>query len=387
MLEPLDDQTRDLRDTLREFCRREVMPGAARRDAAAEYPAELFARLAGMGLMGITVPEELGGLGLDMRTQVLAMEEIAYADASLGSVFAGHYLGMETLRQFGSPDQRERYLPGLAAGTFRVAFALTEPDAGSDISRIRTRATAGPDGWTIIGGKTFISNARESDALTVFAMTDPDAGIRGITAFLVPTGADGVGFSAPIEKLGLRGEHAYEVTFDGVRVGADAVLGEPGGGGRIALEVLNSARIDVAALANGVAMRALDLAAGYAATRVQFGRPIRELQAIQMLLAEIDALVQSGRLHTYHAAALRDRDEDVRRAGSLAKYVASENCFQAVDKALQIHGGYGFVKESEIERLYRDCRIFRIYEGTSQIQLLTVAKLLARRHDRHGTAV
>ncbi|TYK52664.1 acyl-CoA dehydrogenase family protein [Actinomadura decatromicini] len=402
MLEPLDDQTRDLRDTLREFCRREVMPGAAHRDAAAEYPAELFARLAEMGLMGITVPEELGGLGLDMTTQVLAMEEIAYADASLGSVFAGHYLGMETLRQFGSSGQRERYLPGLAAGTFRVAFALTEPDAGSDISRIRTRATPGPyfrgettphaarnglDGWTITGTKTFISNARESDALTVFAMTDPGAGIRGITAFLVPTGADGVGFSAPIEKLGLRGEHAYEVAFDDVRVGADAVLGEPGGGGRIALEVLNSARIDVAALANGVAMRALDLAAGYAAARVQFGRPIRELQAIQMLLAEIDALVQSGRLHAYHAAALRDRDEDVRRAGSLAKYVASENCFQSVDKALQIHGGYGFVKESEIERLYRDCRIFRIYEGTSQIQLLTVAKLLARQHDRHGTVV
>ncbi|MFC4048672.1 acyl-CoA dehydrogenase family protein [Actinomadura syzygii] len=387
MLEPLDDQTRDLRDTLREFCRREVMPGAAHRDAAAEYPAKLFARLAEMGLMGITVPEEFGGLGLDMRTQVLAMEEIAYADASLGSVFAGHYLGMETLRQFGSSDQRERYLPGLATGTFRVAFALTEPDAGSDISRIRTRATPGPDGWTLTGTKTFISNARESDALTVFAMTDPDAGIRGITAFLVPTGADGVGFSAPIEKLGLRGEHAYEVAFDDVRVGADAVLGEPGGGGRIALEVLNSARIDVAALANGVAMRALDLAAGYAATRVQFGRPIRELQAIQMLLAEIDALVQSGRLHAYHAAALRDRDEDVRRAGSLAKYVASENCFQSVDKALQIHGGYGFVKESEIERLYRDCRIFRIYEGTSQIQLLTVAKLLARQHDRHGTVV
>ncbi|MGH8967072.1 MAG: acyl-CoA dehydrogenase family protein, partial [Actinomycetes bacterium] len=197
----------------------------------------------------------------------------------------------------------------------------------------------------------------------------------------------GLGFSSPIEKLGIRGEHAYEITFDGVRVERGAVLGEPGGGGRIALEVLNSARIDVAALANGVAMRALDLATGYAATRVQFGRPIRDLQAIQMSLAEIDALVQTGRLHAYHAAALRDRDEDVRRAGAIAKYVASENCFQSVDRALQIHGGYGYVKESEIERLYRDCRIFRIYEGTSQIQLLTIAKQLARLHDRHGTVV
>ncbi|GAA4233691.1 acyl-CoA dehydrogenase family protein [Actinomadura meridiana] len=398
----LDEQRRDFRDTLRDFCRKEVLPGAARRDAEAEYPAALVARLADMGLMGITVPEEYGGLGLDMVTQVLAMEEVAYADASLGSVFAGHYLGMEALRVFGSSEQRERYLPGLAAGSFRLAFALTEPDAGSDISRIRTRATAGPlscggttphaprngsEGWTLTGGKTFTSNARESDALVVFAMTEPDAGIKGITAFLVPTDADGLGFSAPIEKLGIRGEHAYEISLDDVRIGRDAVLGEIGGGGRIALEVLNSARIDVAALANGVAMRALDLATGYAATRVQFGRPIRDLQAIQMMLAEIDTLVQTGRLHAYHAAALRDRSEDVRRAGSIAKYVASENCFQSVDKALQIHGGYGYVKESEIERLYRDCRIFRIYEGTSQIQLLTIAKLLARLHDKHGTVV
>ncbi|WP_131735482.1 acyl-CoA dehydrogenase family protein [Actinomadura roseirufa] len=387
MFDLLDDQRREFRDTLREFCGKEVMPGAAARDAGAEYPAGLISRLADMGLMGITIPEEYGGLGLDMTTQVLAMEEIAYADASLGSVFAGHYLGMETLRQFGSSGQRERYLPGLATGAFRVSFALTEPDAGSDIGRIRTRAAAGPDGWTLSGRKTFISNARESDGMVVFAMTDPGAGIRGITAFLVPTDAEGLGFSSPIEKLGIRGEHAYEVSLDGVRVGHGATLGEPGGGGRIALEVLNSARIDVAALANGVAMRALDLATAYASTRVQFGGPLRDLQAIQVLLAEIDALVQSGRLHAYHAAALRDRDEDVRRAGSLAKYVASENCFQAVDRALQIHGGYGYVKESEIERLYRDCRIFRIYEGTSQIQLLTVAKLLARLHDRHGTVV
>ncbi|MFI0367553.1 acyl-CoA dehydrogenase family protein [Actinomadura sp. 1N219] len=387
MFDLLDDQRREFRDTLREFCRREVMPGAARRDAEAEYPAELVARLAGMGLMGITIPEEFGGLGLDMVTQVLAMEEVAYADASLGSVFAGHYLGMETLRQYGSSEQRKRYLPGLAAGSLRVAFALTEPDAGSDISRIRTRATAGPDGWTLSGSKTFTSNARESDEIVVFAMTEPGAGFKGITAFLVPSGADGLGFSAPIEKLGIRGEHAYEISFDGVRVERGAVLGEPGGGGRIALEVLNSARIDVAALAGGVAMRALDLATGYASTRVQFGRPIRELQAIQLLLAEIDALVQSGRLHAYHAAALRDQGRDVRRAGSIAKYVASENCFQAVDRALQVHGGYGYVKESEIERLYRDCRIFRIYEGTSQIQLLTIAKLLARLHDENGTVV
>jgi acyl-CoA dehydrogenase len=387
MFDLLGPEQQEFRQTLRRFAREQIMPSAAQRDEDAEYPHALVASLAEMGLMGITVPEEHGGLGLDMVSQVLAIEEIAYADASLGSVFAGHYLGLECVNGFGSAEQKKEYLPRLASGAARMAFALTEPDAGSDIGGMRTSAVRRGEEWCLSGGKTFISNAREAQFVIVFAKTDPSAGVRGISAFIVPTDAPGLTFGPPIRKLGIRGEHAYELFIDDVLVGADALLGDEGGGARIALGVLNSARIDVAALANGVAMRALDLAVGYASTRVQFGGPIRNLQAIQLTLAKIDAMVQSGRLTAYHAATLRDNGRDVRRAGSIAKYVASENCFLAVDQALQVHGGYGFVKESEIERLYRDCRVFRIYEGTSEIQLITIAKLLGSTWDKEGTVV
>jgi acyl-CoA dehydrogenase len=383
----LDPEHEQFRETLRKFAAKKVMPSAAQRDEEATYPHDLVAGLVEMGLMGITVPEQYGGLGLDMVSQVLAIEEIAYADASLGSVFAGHYLGLECINGFGSQAQKQEYLPRLASGEARAAFALTEPDAGSDIGGMRTVAVRRGERWCLSGGKTFISNAREAKFVIVFAKTDPAAGVRGISAFIVPTDAPGLSFGEPIRKMGIRGEHAYELFIDDVTVGADALLGGESGGARVALGVLNSARIDVAALANGVAMRALDLAVGYATTRVQFGRPIRDLQAIQLSLAKIDTMVQSGRLTAYHAAALRDAGRDVRRAGSIAKYVASENCFLAVDQALQVHGGYGYVKESEIERLYRDCRVFRIYEGTSEIQLITIAKLLASTYDNHGTVV
>lgn len=374
MIGVVDDQGREFQALLRDYCTAEMIPTSAERDQRALYPTEILEDLARMGALGITVPEEYGGLGLGMVTQVAAIEEVAYADASVGSVLAGHYLGMEAIRQFGSEEQRQRFLPGVADGTHRFAFALTEPDAGSDISRVRTRATPDGDRWVLTGTKTFISNARESQGLIVFAKTDLDAGIRGLTAFIVPTDAAGLGFSEPIGKMGIRGEHAYGLSFDGVVVDGDAMLAAEGGGGRIALEVLNSARIDVSAIANGIGLRALDLAVGYATERVQFDGPIRDLQAIQLMLAEMDALVQTGRLHAYHAASVRDLGEDVRRAGAIAKYVASENCFRAVDTALQVHGGYGYSTESEIERLYRDCRILRIYEGTTQIQQLVIAR-------------
>ncbi len=385
MVTPFDESTRDFQAVLRDFCRDRVMPGAADRDREARHPAELVAALADLGAMGITVPEEFGGLGLDMVTQVMAIEEVAYADASLASVLAGHYLGMESIRAFGTDEQKDRYLPGVADGSHRFAFALTEPDAGSDISGIRTVARRAGGAWELRGHKTFISNARESRSIIFFAKTDAQAGIRGITAFIVPSDHPGLTFSSPIGKLGIRGEHAYEITLDGVTVGEDAVLGDVGGGSRIALETLNSARIDVAAIASGVGLRALDLAVKYASERVQFGAPIRDLQAVQMLLADIDAWVRSGRSLAYDAAAARDRGEDVRHAGSIAKYVASENCSKAVDASLQVHGGYGFTTELEIERLYRDSRILRIYEGTSQIQQITVARLLTRMYDRSGT--
>lgn len=378
---PFSEEQLQLQETLREFGRREVIPGAAERDRDAVYPHDLIAKVSEFGLMGITIPEEYGGLGLPMSTQVLAIEELGYADASLGSIFAGHYLGMEGFAGYGSEEQKQQYLVPLASGEYRAAFALTEPEAGSDIGAMRSNATRDGDDWVLNGRKIFISSAREAGVTIVFAKTDLDGGFKGISAFIVRAGTPGVGYSEPEQKLGLRGEHAYEVTFENVRLPGDALLGEPGRGGPIALEVLNRSRVDAAALANGVALRALDLAVGYAAQREQFGHPIRDFQAIQMYLADMDIRVETARIATYRAADLRDQNADLRRAASIAKYIAAENCFAVVDKALQVHGGYGYVKDFEIERLYRDCRIFRIYEGTSEVQLLGLAQLLAKAHD------
>jgi alkylation response protein AidB-like acyl-CoA dehydrogenase len=381
------EEQQRLGETLRAFALEELVPGAGERDRTAEYPADLVDRLAELELMGITVPTEYGGLGLDTPTQLVAVEEVAYGDAALASIFTGHYLGMEGLLLYGTHKQKRQLLTPLARGDQLAAFALTEPDAGSDIASIRSEATRDGDRWRIQGSKVFISNAKEAGLLIVFAKTRRDASIEGIGAFAVPRDAAGISFSEPQDKLGIRSAPTYEVRFDDVVVPHDALVGDETAGGRLALEVLNRARIDIAAMANGIAMRALQLAADYAAERSQFGRPIRDFQAVQLLLAEMDVAVETGRLAAYRAAALKDRGADLRREAAIAKYVATENCFACVDRALQIHGGYGYMRESEIERLYRDCRILRIYEGTSQIQLLTIARALARRRDERGAVV
>ena len=381
------EEQQRLRETLRTFALEELVPGARERDATATYPAHLVARLAELELMGITVPAAYGGLGLDTPTQLVAVEEVAYGDAALASIFTGHYLGMEGLVLFGSEEQKRRLLAPLARGHELTAFALTEPDAGSDVASVRTEAVRNRNGWRLRGSKMFISNAREAGLLIVFARTVPGAGIEGIGAFAVRSDAAGMSYSEPQDKLGIRSAPTYEVRLDDVAVARDALIGGETAGGRIALEVLNRARIDIAAMANGIAMRALQLAVDYAAERRQFGRPIRDFQAVQLLLAEMDVAVETGRLAAFRAAVLKDAGADLRREGAIAKYVATENCFACVDRALQVHGGYGYMRESEIERLYRDCRILRIYEGTSQIQLLTVARALARRRDGRGAVV
>lgn len=356
-----------------EFARREVLPGAAGRDRSGAYPADLVRRLGELDGMGISVPEADGGLGLGTGAQLAAIEEVAYADAALASIHTAHYLGMEVFHLFATGDQRTTWLRPLASGRLLAGFALTEPDAGSDIGSMTTRARRDGDEWVLSGAKTFISNAAEADVLALFATVDPDLGFRGITAFAVPTDAAGLSFSPPQEKMGLRSSPTYTVYLDEVRVPAAAVVGEVGRGGVMALTVLNAARIDIAAMANGIARRALDLAVEYAGERAAFGRSIGDFQAIQLLLGQMDAELEAARRTTAWAGAERDRGADLRRPGAIAKYVATEACFRAVDAALQVHGGAGYMTESEIERLYRDCRVLRIYEGTSQIQLLTIA--------------
>ncbi|MBF6142433.1 acyl-CoA dehydrogenase family protein [Nocardia farcinica] len=373
---PVLDHDLDLtefRSSVRAFAEAEILPGAAERDASARFPADLVRRLADQDLMGISVPTEYGGLGLSTRAQLVAIEEVARADAALASIYTAHYLGLEPILVGGTEEQRARRLPALAAGEQLAGFALTEPDAGSDIASMRTVARRAADGWHLSGAKTFISNAREADLVVLFAKTDPDAGFRGITAFAVPKGTPGITYSEPQDKLGIRSAPTYTVYLDDVVLPHDAVIGTEGRGGNIALTALNRARIDVAAMANGIALRAWELGRRYAAERKQFGHPISEFQAIQLLLGACDAELVAARVTADWAADVKDAGQDLRRAASISKYTATEACFAIVDRVVQIHGGAGFMRESEIERLYRDCRILRIFEGTSQIQLLTIA--------------
>lgn len=362
-----------------EFARREVLPGAAERDRTGTFPADLVARLGELDGMGISLEAERGGLGLSTKAQLLAIEQVAYADAALASIHTAHYLALEVVHLYGNSAQHEQLLHPMATGQMLGAFGLTEPGAGSDIGSMRTNARRDGDKYVLNGEKTFISNAAEADVITVFATVDPSAGFRGITAFAIPKGTPGVSFSNPQDKMGLRSSPTYSVHLDDVRLSADAVIGERGRGGSIALGVLNGARIDIAAMANGIALRALDLASEFASQRTQFGQPIDQFQAIQLLLGQMDADLEAARQTAWWAASARDAGEDLRRPGSIAKYVATETCHRVVDAALQVHGGAGYLRESEIERLYRDCRVLRIYEGTSQIQLMTIAKELQRR--------
>jgi acyl-CoA dehydrogenase len=372
----LTSEQQEFRRLVRDFAAREVLPGAAGRDAAGEDPAEIFARLGAMGALGITVPSQFGGLGLDTVTLVLAIEELGYADASVGSVFAGHYLGLEGLRAFGDDTTKERYLPQLARGELRAAFALTEPDAGSDIASMRSTAVRDGSQWRIRGSKIFISSAREADIMVVFAKTDPAAGFRGISAFVVPTDDEHISYSAPMAKLGCRGERAYEVGLDDVVVSSDALLGDVGEGGRIAMAVLNPSRIDVAALASGVARRALDLAVEYAGARIQFGQPIGEFQAVQFQLAEMATRLEAARLLTYNAARLRDAGASFIKEAAMAKLYASQAAEYVASRAIEVYGGYGFTREYPVEKYFRDQKVGQIYEGTSNMQLAVIAKQL-----------
>lgn len=378
---PEEAEEAELRTAIRDFARSEVLPGAAARDASGEFPAQLVERLAELDAMGIAVPRAYGGLGQSTRLRLAAIEEVAAADAALASIYTAHYLAMEVLLVGADEAQKLRHLPGMAEGQRLGAFALTEPGAGSDIGSMEATAQISAEGWLLKGSKTFISNAREAGLLLVFAKTNPTLGFRGISCFAVDRASPNLSFSTPQDKCGLRSSPTYTVFLDGVEVAADGLIGTVGGGGKIALEALNRARIDSAAMACGIAARALELASSYALSRQQFGHPISEFQVIQLGLGEMQALLQVSRLAAREAARLKDQGANLREAASIAKYVAAENCFRVVDRALQIHGGAGFMRESEIERLYRDCRVLRIYEGTSEIQLLTIASQVLRRAD------
>jgi len=371
-----------LLDVLRDFVRSEVMPAEAGIDSSDEIPARLIAQAKEMGLYGYALPEEYGGLGLSVEQQVRVTIELGYTCPAFRSLFGtNNGIAGQVLVAAGTQEQRKQWLPRLASGEVVASFALTEPDAGSDPSRLVT--TARPEdggGWVIDGLKRYITNAPAAGVFMVFARTDPQAPPgKGIGVFIVPAHIDGVAVAARDHKMGQAGAWTADVTFTGVRVPADALVGEaPQAGYATAMQSLAHGRLTIAGLCVGVAARLIDESVSYARERSQGGRKIGEYQLVQAMLADSHTEYLAARSLVLDAARQYDAGTDRRLAPSAAKYFASEAVGRIADRAVQIHGGSGYIRGVPVERLYRDVRLFRIYEGTSQIQQLVIARELLR---------
>ena len=367
-----------IRDTARDFARTRLAPGAAARDRAACFPAAEIAEMAALGFMGMLVPEEWGGAGADHVAYAMAIEEIAAADGACSTIMSVHnsVVCMPVLR-FGDAAQKERFLRPLARGAMLGCFCLTEPQAGSDASALQTRARRDGDHWVLDGTKQFITSGARADLAIVFAVTDPAAGKRGISAFLVPTSSAGWEVARIEDKLGQRASDTAQIRLDGVRVPADMMLGAEGEGYRIALANLEGGRIGIASQAVGMARAAHEAALAYAKDRRSFGQTLIAHQAVAFRLADMATRIAAARLLVLDAARRRDAGAPCLTEASMAKLYASEIAEQVCSDAIQIHGGYGYLADFPVERIYRDVRVCQIYEGTSDIQRLVIARALA----------
>jgi alkylation response protein AidB-like acyl-CoA dehydrogenase len=365
---------REIQALTREFARAEIEPNAAGWDRDHHFPRELYGRLAELGLMGVCIPEEYGGAGADFLSYMLVLEELSRADAGVGVTVAVHTSAVTLpILLFGTDEQRSRFVPPLARGEAIGAFALTEPESGSDAGSLRTRADATADGWRITGGKQFISTAEHAGTFLLFARTDPDtAGARGVSAFILD--ADHVRVTGREEKLGLNSSTTNSIAVEGVEVGRDRLLHEENRGFRVAMTTLDGGRIGIAAQALGIAQAAYDAARAYALERRQFGQRIAEFQAIQWKLADMSTEIDAARLLVYRAAWLKQQGEPHTEAGAKAKLFASEMARRQTAEAIQIFGGYGYTREFPVERHYRDAKITEIYEGTSEVQRIVIAR-------------
>jgi alkylation response protein AidB-like acyl-CoA dehydrogenase len=374
----LSAEQREIQALTREFAEREIDPHAADWDRDHTFPRDVFAKLAELGLMGTCVPEEYGGAGADFLSYVLVLEELSRADAGVGVTVAVHTSAVTLpILRFGTDEQRSRFVPALARGEHLGAFALTEAEAGSDAASLRTRAEPDRDGWRITGTKQWITNARYSGTLLLFARTDSShPGARGISAFILD--GDQVDVTRDEEKLGLHSSITNDISIVDAHVGRDRLLHEEGKGFRVAMQTLDGGRIGIAAQAVGIAQAAYEVALGYARERRTFGKPIGEHQAIQEKLANMSMEIDAARLLVHRAAWLKDRGEPVTEAGAKAKLFASEMARRQTAEAIQILGGYGYTKEFPVERYYRDAKITEIYEGTSEIQRIVIARAILK---------
>lgn len=367
-----------LRDTVRDYARVEVLPRVADRDRSGTFPDEEIRAAGETGLMGLAVPEEYGGCELDAVTTAIVYEEVSRASAAVSVILSVHNsLVAGGTNLFGSEATRERYLPLLASGDLLGAYCLTESEAGSDSGSIATRAVLDGGHYRLTGRKLFVTSGAHAGVYVVFAVTDLEASKSGrISAFLVDRDTDGLSVSPKEEKLGLLASEINEVVFENCAVPTENLLGEVGGGFGIALTLLNAGRIGIASQAVGIAQAALDASLSYAVSREQFGRPISDFQAIQWKLADMATQIDAARLLVRQAAAMKDAGEEFGRQAAQAKLFASELCSRAASDAIQIHGGYGYIRDYGVERLYRDAKATELYEGTSEIQRMVIARAL-----------
>ncbi|HEY0129789.1 MAG TPA: acyl-CoA dehydrogenase family protein [Allosphingosinicella sp.] len=377
---PLDPESFELLlSTVRRFVRERLRPLEERVDREDEVPPQIVAEMREMGLFGLSIPEEYGGLGLTMSEEVRVALELGGTTPAFRSTFGTNVgIGSQGLVMAGSEAQKAEWLPRIATGEIVTSFALTEPGAGSDSASVQTKAVRDGDVYRLTGTKRFITNADKASLFTVMARTG-EPGAKGVSAFLVPADLPGVSVGRPEKKMGQQGAHVCDVNFDEAPVPAANRLGEEGEGFRIAMRVLDRGRLHIAAVCVGIAERLIADAVGYAAERKQFGKPISEFQLIQAMIADSKTETMAAKALVLEAAALKDKGEPITLEAAAAKYFASETVGRVADRAVQIFGGAGYIADYGIERLYRDVRLFRIYEGTSQIQQLVIAREVMKR--------
>jgi alkylation response protein AidB-like acyl-CoA dehydrogenase len=375
----LNDTHQIIRETARKFAQEQLAPGTIERDEQSLFPHDAVKELGGLGFMGMMVPEEWNGAGLDTLSYVIAMEEISRVDASVGVIMSvNNSLVCYGINKYGTVDQKERYLKRLASGSMLGAFALSEPEAGSDASNQRTVAVSDGDSYVLNGTKNWITNGSTADVVLVMATTDRSKGAKGISTFLIEKGTPGFTVAKKEKKLGIRSSDTVSLSFTDCRVPSANRVGAEGEGFKFAMSTLEGGRIGIAAQALGIAQASLDASIRYAKERKAFGKPIAELQAIQFKLADMATNTEAARMLIYQAAWLKDNGQPFGQAAAMAKLFASKVAVNSALEAIQIHGGYGYVQEYLVERYLRDAKITEIYEGTSEIQRLVIARSLLK---------
>lgn len=372
----LTDEQIMVRDMVREFAQTEITPFIEKMEQG-EFPRQILMKMADLGLMGMTTPEELGGSGMDFTSYILAINEISKVSAVVAVILSVHTsVGTNPILLFGNNEQKKKYVPKLASGEYLGAFCLTEPEAGSDAASLKTRAVKTDNHYILNGSKVFITNGGEADVYIVFASTNPEKGARGISAFIVEKDTPGFIVGKNEEKMGLHGSKTVQITFENMKIPASQLLGEENHGFKIAMANLEVGRIGIAAQALGIAEAALEAAIEYSKSRIQFGKPIAELQGVGFKLADMATMVEAARLLVYRATDLKTKGISCSKEASMAKLYASKTAVWVTTEAIQVFGGYGYTKDYPVERYFRDAKITEIYEGTSEIQKIVISKNL-----------